>query len=636
MVNIVNNSTDFRTGPNEIESLISCLKVGQAIHLGHSSVIANFGGLRLGLDLTTIDGMVPAPFSNLTLSGSTSVPYLLPLLDKQSMIARPHMVADSLDVLIYSHLHSDHFSLRYVAAAKAKNPNLRIICPPHTRDYLLRYSHGRAKTKLIDLIIRRIITSRPLANHAEETSEFLKEIRERPEARINLIDAIEEIDPSLPISFQCAGSDILLSAFFTVHPSFQLYVRLPFENSPPPPTTGYTIEYLENGSRRSAILIGEGATDPATLRHIFNERDQLAIVFFPTTEQPEPKGLQLVEELVAHASLRTLVLLERIVKENTKIVPLHQGLWYFQVSPTDIVNARIALHKLAKNQHSILPFVSLTREFQVLYNSSTFNPPSTSSSYLTHILRTSWRRWAAVRRIATASIALPIVGQIEGFPPGKLINFSKTEKALQQVKTLSKEVLHDALQAHFTEYQGLRQEIDSGWEWQKDLLQYILLIIGTAVTLVSTFPNKEALYIAASIMLSALGWSYLEQSIRMVTVGRYLKSELNPRVNSLLLELEELDIHTPIASKVKVWMWEDFFRGGNLRTALMGIAAMGKFAFAVLPGFCFALAFYFSKHYSQTTWLPFESIMFTIAVGVSFLPLATAILNGRFAFSGER
>ena len=55
---------------NEIETIISSLKPGQAIHLGHSSVIGNFGGLRIGLDLTSIDGWIPAPFSNLTLGNS--------------------------------------------------------------------------------------------------------------------------------------------------------------------------------------------------------------------------------------------------------------------------------------------------------------------------------------------------------------------------------------------------------------------------------------------------------------------------------------------------------------------------------------------------------------------------------------
>jgi hypothetical protein len=86
---------------NKIEKIIESLKPSQAVHLGHSSVIGNFGGLRVGLDLTSIDGNVPASFANLTLTSQKKTTYLIPLVHSQSMIARPEIVAESLDILIY-------------------------------------------------------------------------------------------------------------------------------------------------------------------------------------------------------------------------------------------------------------------------------------------------------------------------------------------------------------------------------------------------------------------------------------------------------------------------------------------------------------------------------------------------------
>ena len=136
-------------------------------------------------------------------------------------------------------------------------------------------------------------------------------------------------------------------------------------------------------------------------------------------------------------------------------------------------------------------------------------------------------------------------------------------------------------------------------------------------------------------MLTLLGWAYIEQSNRMLFIGRYLSTSLIPRVNELLLELDNINSNSPIAEKLKVLDWEGFFRGGSVQTFFVGVAAMGKHAYAVLPGIGFVLAFYLLKLYSEAPWTSLEKAAFTVAVIFSSFPILTGILNARFAFRGK-
>jgi hypothetical protein len=478
--------------------------------------------LRVGLDLTSIDGNVPASFANLTLTSQKKTTYLIPLVHSQSMIARPEIVAESLDILIYTHLHPDHFSLQYIAKAIEKNPKLRIICPSKTKNYLQGKSNSNANNGFCKLI-SKLLSNHLLNQFSNGVEEFLRELEGESNDRLSVIQSIEEIDAENSLSIVVDDKEIVLSAFQVVHPSAQFYIRLPIENDPPP-TLGYEIKYAEKYSSRTAILVGECATDPKTLARIFRERDQLSIVFFPITEQTEPKGIKLIEELVAHASLRTFAILERILRTGTIIVPLHQGLWYFQVTSPDIVNGRLALEKFARTPSSSLPFVEITK----LFNSILFGQVTEARGFnLYGLLR---KRWKLIKKIANVSTALPPSANVDGFPPGKLINFSHTYRD-SHIPELSVNAIQSALQAHFTEFEGLRDEINNAWDWQKDLIQYTLLIIGTTITLVSTLPQLDLLLLVASYMLSAIGWSTMEQSILMTTMGIYFKIILIHRLN---------------------------------------------------------------------------------------------------------
>lgn len=274
--------------------------------------------------------------------------------------------------------------------------------------------------------------------------------------------------------------------------------------------------------------------------------------------------------------------------------------------------------------------MSLTKEFQYVQKEYTGG-----YFYLPHILMTINRRWQTYKRLASIVNLLPINGSIQNSRLGSVIDFSIPEKS-QPAKPFSKEALQSTLQAIVTEWQVLHLEIDRSWTWQGNFFNYILLIIGSVITLVSAFPNLELLFIIASFILSLTGWAIIEKSIHMMNIGRYFSKELIPRANTLIREMENVEPHFQVANQLKILMWEEFFRGGNIHIAMQGLASTGRFLMATVPGFASAMTFFYLKQTSGTIWSSLEVVLFSIATGMSLLPFTTMIINARYAYSGEQ
>lgn len=617
----------------QIVETIKNLKPNQAIHLGHSMVIGNFGGITIGFDLSTQDGMIPAPFSNLALSRTKTISHLLPLPETTNLIAKASEVANHLDVLIYSHLHSDHFSLDYVAEAIKANPKIKIICPPNTKSYL-EYT-GQDKTINSPNPILKPLVNWLQRRNKDGINELLEDIKINITQRKRIIDRIEEVSLSSTITITKGKQSITIKAFPTVHPAFQFYIRMPFEYSPPPLVVGYNVIYEDTSSQRHAIFIGEGASDAFTLSKVFYERNQLSIVFLQITEDTEINIRKFIEEFMAHSCIMTLAIVERIVTEKTKIVPLHQGFWYFRLAPGDIVKAREALNIYRGRKIRKLPFVDLSKKFIDIVGEKAYREIGTGFySDLSNILKSIGKRWFIYKELAQIAALLPTNGSTINLPLGTVIDFSILEKNQSQ-KPVSKETLQTSLQALVTEWQVLHLEIDRNWAWQDHFFNYILLIIGSVITLVSVFPNLELLFIVASFILSLTGWSIIEKSIHMISIGRFYSKELIPRANALIREMENLEVHNPVANQLKILMWEEFFRGKNIHILMQGFAGAGRFLMATVPGFASAMAFLYLKTNSSATWSALEIISVSIATAMSLLPLATMIINVRYAYAGK-
>ena len=82
---------------------------GQAVHLGHSCVLVDVAGLRLLLDPATLTGHATAPFANLTTTDCPLQTYR-PLFDLPALIGSPRSLAQATDIVLFSHMHADHFN----------------------------------------------------------------------------------------------------------------------------------------------------------------------------------------------------------------------------------------------------------------------------------------------------------------------------------------------------------------------------------------------------------------------------------------------------------------------------------------------------------------------------------------------
>lgn len=200
---------------NTIETQIQGLKRGQAIFLGHSAVIANVAGVRIAFDISTLDGSMPSPFSNLIVGGTNTFSHLFPIVDTQSLIARPQVIANFLDVIIYSHLHSDHFSLNYISIVKATNPNIRILCPQNTKNYIKGISHfrDRIENNPIDKI-RMFFFNKLFAKYTVSVDQLYDDIDQITLAeQEKLINSIEEVSTLSSIKIPSKETEIVQGYF---------------------------------------------------------------------------------------------------------------------------------------------------------------------------------------------------------------------------------------------------------------------------------------------------------------------------------------------------------------------------------------------------------------------------------------
>lgn len=208
----------------KIIETIKNLKPSQAIHLGHSMVIGNFGGIIIGFDLSTQNGMIPAPFASLALNSDKTISHLLPLPETNNLIATANEIAGYLDVLVYSHLHSDHFSLSFVANAIKANPKIKVICPPNTKPYL-EHTGQDDKFKPTRLFLRPLVNWLQKSNQ-DAIDDLLNDVKTNANKRKQIIEQIQEISLSSPTIISKGKQSITIKAFPTVHPAFQFYTNL--------------------------------------------------------------------------------------------------------------------------------------------------------------------------------------------------------------------------------------------------------------------------------------------------------------------------------------------------------------------------------------------------------------------------
>ncbi|MBL8092628.1 MAG: MBL fold metallo-hydrolase [Anaerolineales bacterium] len=300
---------------------------GQAIHLGHSAVLLNIAGLRVLLDPATLDGLATAPFANLAAPTQTRLTSYRPLVDFSEIVPSAPALARSADVVLYSHLHADHFSATVLQTLMAHNPDLRVILP-HGATRLLRAPRpapGRA--------LERGLKALSSAGWLDTTPDGLREYLRLPAPDLPWARTFEVADGGAVVLRDMPR--VVLRAFAVRHPRPLMWVPTPFEAAYPL-VLGFEIGYDDRGRWRQVLLVGETALDAGVLQRLLHNAATLSAAFLPVDL---PLGGPLLETWYAHdchAPPAFLAMAARLAGPRSTIVPIHQGLWCYDFQPSDV------------------------------------------------------------------------------------------------------------------------------------------------------------------------------------------------------------------------------------------------------------------------------------------------------------
>lgn len=316
-----------------ISERLQALQPGEAIHIGHSFVVLNVAGVRIALDPATETGACAAPFSNLTLTARTQLRSYRSLVAPEGIPSAAEL-AQVVDVVLYSHIHTDHFNAAVLEKIMTANANLQVYWPQETPRVLFapRQQLSRAGQRLLAWLDQFA--------WADHVPAGVREFCTSAPPRLRLANTHEMAD----------GRTVLLShsprlelrAFEVRHPRPLLWVRSPLEAATPP-VLGYEISYAERGVQKRILLIGETSTDPEVLYRIWQARQELVGLFVPVDEWLRLPGARWLYDVYCHASPRLLALAERLVGERTTVHGLHHGLWLYQLNAAELEWGRQAL-----------------------------------------------------------------------------------------------------------------------------------------------------------------------------------------------------------------------------------------------------------------------------------------------------
>ncbi|MGQ0604644.1 MAG: hypothetical protein ACT4QE_23440 [Anaerolineales bacterium] len=310
---------------------LHCLMPGEAIHIGHSYLVINIAGLRIALDPATEDGACAAPFSNLTATADTKLRSYRPLVNPADHIPTAEELAAVVDVVVYSHLHADHFNVAILAKMMKANPRLRVLWPAGTTQllYAPRPQLGRAGRRGLRWLNQFGWTD----NAAEGLREFYDTAP--PSLALARTREVQQGDVCLARSFP----RVEIHVFEVRHPRPLLYVQLPPEVVTPP-VVGYEIVYDDGGVLKRILLVGECSTDPEVLQRIWSGRTQLQAAFLPADERMRPPLINELYELYVHATPQILALAERLAGDRATIHGLHHGLWLYALAHSEVEAGR--------------------------------------------------------------------------------------------------------------------------------------------------------------------------------------------------------------------------------------------------------------------------------------------------------
>lgn len=314
------------------------LSPGEAVHIGHSFVVLNVAGVRLALDPATETGECAAPFSNLTFTARARLTSYRPLIEP-AHIPSAEQLAGCVDVVLYSHTHTDHFNAAVLAKMMAANPNLRVLWPAGTPRLL--YAPRRRLSRFWNRLLAWLDTF----PWADRVPAGLREFSNAAPPRLRLANTQEIADGQRVVLSE--NPRLELHAFEVRHPRPLLWVRLPFEAATPP-VLGYELVFDADGARRRLLLVGETGADPEVLHRIWMAGDELVGLFLPVDERLRLPMIRALYEWYCHASPHFLALAERLAGDRATIHGLHHGLWLYALNADEVAGGRRLLQRLSR------------------------------------------------------------------------------------------------------------------------------------------------------------------------------------------------------------------------------------------------------------------------------------------------
>lgn len=312
---------------------LQALQPGEAIHIGHSFLVLNVAGVRLALDPATETGACAAPFSNLTPTARAQLQSYRALIPPDGIPSAAE-VAEAVDVVLYSHLHTDHFNAAVLEKLMQANAAVQVYWPPETPRVLF------APRRQLSRFWKRALNWLNQFSWADHIPAGLREFCATTPPRLRLANTHEVAEGQTYILR--AEPRVELQAFEVRHPRPLLWVRSPFEAATPP-VLGYEIRYEEQGAMKRILLIGESSTDPEVLYRIWQARQELVGLFVPVDEWLKWPVARWLYDVYCHASPRFLALAERLVGEQTTVHGLHHGLWLYQLNAGELELGRRAI-----------------------------------------------------------------------------------------------------------------------------------------------------------------------------------------------------------------------------------------------------------------------------------------------------
>jgi hypothetical protein len=143
----------------------------------------------------------------------------------------------------------------------------------------------------------------------------------------------------------------------------------------------------------------------------------------------------------------------------------------------------------------------------------------------------------------------------------------------------------------------------------RDNLLYVTLAAVTAVTAVAAQTERPDLALALPLICVVLGWTYLVNDEKISAIGRYVRTQLGPRLAAVA------------GSRVAIFEWETFHRGDSRRVARKTIQAIVDLtAFLVVP-YAALVAFWCYGRTTETLLLAASAAegAAVIGLGIQFL-----------------